>query len=424
MSQTTRILVFMIMGVAVGALLNSVISNNWLSSDDSRWIQAVVIDGLFDVVGQIFIASLQLMVVPLVLASLVTGVTSLGDATKIGTIAAKSITLYLFTTALAISLALVVGVILRPGEGAGFSTSDALSVSAPPPLKETIIDMFPSNPFMAMAEGNMLQVIMFALLLGVAISKSGKQGESLASFFEDLTNVILKMVTILLQLAPYGVFCLLAKIFSNQGSDAFLGLGQYFFSVVFALLLHCFFVYSFLLFIFTRLDPRIFFRKLRSAQSFGFSTSSSSASLPVTLRTVERRLGCPNSIASFTVPLGATINMDGTAIMQGVATAFIAQSFGVDLGVGDYLVVIVTATMASIGTAGVPGAGMVMLAMVLQQVGLPLEGIALILGVDRLLDMMRTAVNITGDAAISTIIAASEGKLDFTKYNDRSAGEI
>ena len=258
----------------------------------------------------------------------------------------------------------------------------------------------------------MLQIIVFALLFGFAMSLSDDPGRRLLAVFEDLNKVVLRLVTVLMEIAPYGVFCLLARIFADQGLGAIAQLASYFSVVLAVLLFHGLIVYPVLLRIFSGLSPRVFLKKMRAPISFAFSTASSNATLPVTLETAEDRLGVDNRVASFTIPLGATINMDGTAIMQGVATVFIAQAYGLDLSAGQYLGVVLTATLASIGTAGVPGVGLIMLALVLRQANLPVEGIALIIGVDRLLDMVRTAVNITGDAAVTCIVAQSEGQLD------------
>jgi len=265
----------------------------------------------------------------------------------------------------------------------------------------------------------MLQIIVFSLLFGFAMTLTGEPGRRLLAVFEDLNRVILRLVTILMEIAPYGVFCLLAKIFAEQGLGAIVQMAGYFSVVLVVLLLHGLVVYPILLTTLAGLDPRVFLRKMRNPLSFAFSTASSNATIPVTLETVEDRLGVHNSVASFTIPLGATINMDGTAIMQGVATAFIAQAYAFDLGPVQYLMVVLTATLASIGTAGVPGVGLIMLAMVLRQVNLPVEGIALIIGVDRLLDMVRTGVNITGDAAVTCIVARSEGQLDRAVFDER-----
>jgi len=328
------------------------------------------------------------------------------------------------TTALAIALAIMVAVIVRPGVGIDLAMATEFVAKEAPPLKNTIINIFPSNPVQSMANGSILQVIVFSLLMGFAISKSGEKGQRISQFFNDLNEIIMTMVMILMKLAPYGVFCLLAKLFSDVGIGMILSLAKYFFTVLFVLLLHSLGVYSLIFKFFTGLSVRTFLSKMRSALALAFSTASSGATMPVTLRTVEQRLGVNNSIASFTVPLGATINMDGTAIMQGVATVFIAQAYNIGLGLDGYLTVVLTATLASIGTAAVPGVGLVMLVMVLNQVGLPVEGIGLIIGVDRLLDMTRTATNVTGDAMVTTVVANSEGLLDRDTFNDPEAGVI
>ena len=274
-----------------------------------------------------------------------------------------------------------------------------------------------------MANGNMLQVIVFALLFGVAMALSGKAGKRVATVFEDLNTVILKLVTLLMNIAPYGVFFLMAKLFTTIDFKLIKSLALYFGIVMLALFIHGLVNYSILLKVLTGLNPITFLKKMKNACLFAFSTSSSSATMPITLETATKKLGAQNSVASFTVPLGATINMDGTAIMQGVATVFIAQVFSVDLTISDYLMVILTATLASVGTAGVPGVGLIMLAMVLNQVGLPVEGIAIIIGVDRLLDMTRTAVNVTGDCMVTCVVAKSEGQFDEKVFNDPDAAK-
>ena len=284
--------------------------------------------------------------------------------------------------------------------------------------------MVPSNPIEAMASANMLQIIVFALLFGIAITMSGERGKHVLDVFKDLDAIIMKMVEIIMGLAPYGVFALITRTFATQGIDLILPLIGYFLTLTVALGVHALCVYPTLLKSLVNLNPLTFLRKMRDPATFAFSTASSGATIPVTLRTTELKMGVKDTVSSFTVPLGATINMDGTAIMQGVATVFISNVYGVDLSVADYLMVILTATLASIGTAAVPGVGLVMLTMVLNQVGLPVEGIALIIGVDRLLDMMRTACNVTGDCAVTCIIAKSEGAMDLGVFNDREAGIV
>ena len=426
-SLTTRIVTGMVAGILVGTILQ------WLMPDGSDAViplylfdlslRGFLVDGVFEVGGQIFISSLQMLVVPLVFVSLICGTCSLKDTTKLGRIGGKAIGLYLLTTAIAISFAMTLALLINPGEGVDMIAGTSFESREAPSLAQVIIQMFPSNPFAAFAQGNMLQVIIFALLFGIAIALSGKAGDRIASLFEDMSVVIMRLVTILMNIAPYGVFCLLAGLFTDVSLSTFGNLLKYFFVVVFALLLHAFVTYPVLLKLLTGLNPLIFLKKMRDTAIFAFSTSSSNATLPVTLETTTKKMGVKNSIASFTVPLGATINMDGTAIMQGVATVFIAQVFSQDLTLADYLMVILTATLASIGTAGVPGVGLIMLAMVLEQVGLPVEGIALIIGVDRLLDMTRTAVNVTGDSMVTVVVGKSENQFDESVFSNPDAGK-
>ncbi len=418
MSLTNRILIAMLAGIVIGSILNLMLGSDTLAPEHEAWVRTWLVDGVFDVIGRVFIASLKLLVVPLVFVSLVCGSASLGDSARMGPIAAKTVLAYLATTAIAISLALLVARIISPGAGVDLAGDATFEATAPPPLTEVIVNIFPSNPIQAMAEGNMLQIIVFALLFGYAISHAGEAGRRLAAFFSDLETAVMKMVEILINLAPYGVLALLAKLFTDLGFGAILDLGAYVLTVLLVLLLHALGVYSLLLSLIGRVSPLAMWRKMRPVWAFAFSTASSGATLPITLRTVEKRLGVHNSVAGFTVPLGATVNMDGTAIMQGVATVFIAQVYGIDLSFGAYMTVILTATLASIGTAAVPGVGLITLALVLGQAGLPLEGIALILGVDRILDMVRTAVNVTGDATVSVIVARSEGQFEQKVFDD------
>lgn len=414
----------MLMGLLLGALLNLISSGNMLPVAIQNWMDMYLINGLFDTIGQIFVRSLKLLVVPLVFVSLVCGVSSLGNNSRMGAVASKTVALYVITTAIAIALAISVAIIAQPGVGIDLANATQFVAKDAPSLKTTIVNIFPSNPVQSMANGSILQVIVFSLLLGLAISKSGEKGQRISEFFNNLNEVIMKMVMILMQLAPYGIFCLLAKLFADVGIGMILNLAKYFFTMVFVLLLHSLGVYTFIFKFFTGLSVRTFLSKMRPPLALAFSTASSGATLPMTLNTVEKRLGVHNSVASFTVPLGTTINMDGTAIMQGVATVFIAQAYNIGLGIDDYLMVVLTATLASIGTAAVPGVGLVMLVMVLNQVGLPVEGIGLIIGVDRLLDMTRTATNVTGDAMVTTVVANSEGFLDRDVFNDPGAGLV
>ncbi|ENM3737345.1 MULTISPECIES: dicarboxylate/amino acid:cation symporter [Vibrio] len=416
LSLTAKVILGMVAGILTGFAIRALFAGN-------GFVDAYIVNGLFDVGGKIFIASLKMLVVPLVFVSLVCGTSSLKDLSTLGRMGSKTLGFYLATTAIAITLALTMGSLFQPGAGADLTAASSFASAEAPSLGKVIVDMFPTNPISAMAQGNTLQIIIFAVLFGVAISAAGKPGERIAQVFNDLNEVIMKLVAMLMHLAPYGVFFLMAKLFTGLGLGAILNLAEYFVVLTGTLLLHAFVTYGLMLKTFAGLNPMVFFRKMEDAIMFAFSTASSNATIPITMETVKNRLGVDNKVASFTVPLGATVNMDGTAIMQGVATAFIAQAFNIDLTMTDYLMVILTATLASVGTAGVPGVGLVMLAMVLNQVGLPLEGIALIMGVDRLLDMIRTAVNITGDACVSCIVAKSENAFDEARFADPKAGE-
>jgi Na+/H+-dicarboxylate symporter len=403
---TRNILIGMILGVVLGSILHAI----GLAADNP--IMVYLINGVFDVGGKIFVISLKLLVVPLVFVSLACGSSNLGESSRMIGIGGKTIVLYLFTTAIAITLALTLARIVDPGLGFNLTTQAHYVPPPTPSLKQVIIDIFPANPIDAMAKGNMLQVIVFAILVGVAMSKCGEPGQRVREMLDSWNEVIMRLVMMLMAVAPIGVFCLLISLFAGMGFTAIIDLVKYFLTVLGVLVLHFILTYGTLIRVLGRLNPVTFLRRVTPVLAYAFSTSSSNATLPVTLETAEHRLGVKNEVASFTIPLGATINMDGTAIMQGVATVFIAQAFNVEITPVGYLMVILTATLASIGTAGVPGVGLIMLAMVLQQVGLPVEGIGLIIGVDRLLDMTRTAVNVTGDMVVSTIVARSEGKFD------------
>ena len=420
MNLTSRIILAMVLAMVGGIFLKFMNDSGYLGNLGQLILLDFFTEGILDLVGQIFIASLRLVIVPLVFFSLVGGVVSISSSSRLGTISLKTLSLYLLTTAIAISVALTFALIFKPGIGIDLALPTAFEAAEAPSLKQVLIDIFPTNPIAAMAEGNMLQIIVFSILFGIALKSLGEAGSSLKNSFEVINNVILSLVRMLIELAPYGIFALLFSLFAVQGFGMIGDLAKYFFLLVFVLLFHGFVTYGSLLTLIGRLNPVQFFLKVRSLAVFAFSTSSSSATMPVTLETVKNKLGVNPSVGSFTVPLGATINMDGTAIMQGVATVFISQAYNIDLSLVDYLMVILTATLASIGTAGVPGVGLIMLAMVLQQVGLPVEGIALIIGVDRLLDMTRTAVNVCGDAMVSCLVAKSENEFEISTFHSEN----
>ena len=417
MSLTMKVLIGMVLGIVVGVAINSL---------KSPFIDANVVNGLFAMVGKMFVNALKMLVVPLVVFSLICGVTGIGDIRILGRVGGKAFGLYIFTTALAIAIAIAIAVVVAPGAGfdmAGVSTTGVTGKAAPS-VWDVFAGIVPTNPVAAFANGEMLQIIFYVIVAGIAALMLGERSKSFVEACEYMNELMMKVVEIVMFFAPYGVFCLIAKTFAQQGIDLFIPVLAYVGTLVGALFLHLFVTLMIILKLFSGVSPFTFMKKMRPAQIFAFSTASSNATIPVTFRCVTSRIGVDNSVASFTVPLGATINMDGTAIMQGVATVFLANVYGVHLGLGGYLTVIAMAVLASIGTAGVPGVGLVMLTMVLSQVGLPIEGIALILGVDRLMDMIRTAVNITGDAVVSTIVAKGEGKLDMAVFADPEAGTM
>ncbi len=417
MSLTAQIMVAMGVGIVVGVIFNTI---------QSDFINTHIVAGFFAMVGKMFVNALKMLVVPLVFFSLIGGVTGIGDIRVLGRVGGKSFALYLFTTACAIAMAIVLAQLIGPGAGFVMEGIDTSGVSAgeAPAVWDVFANIVPTNPIAAFANGEMLQVIFYTVILGVAVLMLGDESKPFIAAATYMNEVMMKIVSIVMLFAPYGVFCLIAKTFAEQGLGLFMPVLGYVITLVLALMIHLFGTLSLMLKVLGGLNPIIFMKKMRPAQVFAFSTASSNATIPVTYRSVTERVGVDKGVASFCIPFGATINMDGTAIMQGVATVFLANVYGIDLGLGGYITVIGMAILASIGTAGVPGVGLVMLTMVLGQVGLPIEGIAIILGVDRLMDMIRTAVNITGDAVVTTIVAKGEGKVDMDVFNDPDAGIV
>ncbi|EIE52762.1 dicarboxylate/amino acid:cation symporter [Salipiger aestuarii] len=416
LSLTTRILLAMGAGLVLGVILNMA---------QIAFINTHVVGGLFYMIGRMFVNALQMLVVPLVFFSLITGVAGIGDIRILGRVGGKSFALYLATTGTAIAVAILIALAVAPGDGFVMDGIDTAGIAGrdAPSVWDTFAAIVPRNPFAAFAGGEMLQIICYTIILGVAALMLAERSTPFVQACEYMNELMMKVVQIVMAFAPYGVFCLIAKTFTEQGVGLFIPVMSYVLVLVGALLLHMFGTLMLFLKLISGLNPIIFLKKIRPAQVFAFSTASSNATIPVTLRCVTERMGVNNSVAAFTVPFGATINMDGTAIMQGVATVFLANVYGIDLGLGGYVTVIAMAVLASIGTAGVPGVGLVMLTMVLGQVGLPIEGIALILGVDRLMDMIRTAVNITGDAVVTAIVARGEAQIDMEVYADPLAGD-
>lgn len=406
---TGRIVIGLIAGVVTGVVLHAA---------PAGYVRdRLIVDGVCAVGGQMFLRAIQMLVAPLVFVSITAGAANLGGVRGIGAIGTRMLVLYLFTTVVAISLALGIAAVLEPGAGLSQAQVAAGQVTAPKiSVEQTLTDIIPTNPIKALADGAMLQIIMFALLVGTAMAALGTRVQQLLHVIEQANEALLRLVSMVMLAAPVGVWCLVTRTFAVLGFRAMQPLVTYMVCVLVALLVQLLIIYPLLLRVLSGLHPLKLFRKCLPVLGVAFSTSSSYATLPLTIKTVVERLGVARDVAGFTLPLGATINMDGTAIMQGVATMFVAQVYGVELGLGGIITVIVTATLASIGTAGVPAVGLVMLSMVLQAVGLPLEGIALIIGIDRILDMSRTCLNVMGDAVCTTIVAARAGVLDRGVY--------
>ena len=414
LGMTTLIFIGLFLGALTGIILYYFVPSGYVRD-------TVLVDGVFYVVGQGFLRLMQMLVVPLVFCSLVCGSAAIGDTKTLGKVGVKTIAFYLFTTALAISIALAVGTIVKPGLGldtAAIQTQD-VTVAESTTLTETLLNIIPTNPIGALANGTMLQVIVFALFVGIILAKLGERVEVVSNFFAQFNDIMMEMTNMVMMAAPVGVYCLISRTFSSIGFSGFIPMAKYMLCVLGALAIHCLGSYSGLMAIFTRLNPYKFIRKYFPVMSFAFSTATSNATIPLAIETLDEKIGVSKKISSFTIPLGATINMDGTAIMQGVAVCFAAQAFNITLTPTDYLTVIATATLASIGTAGVPSVGLITLSMVFASVGLPVEAIAMIMGIDRILDMARTMVNITGDAMCTVIVANQDGALNRDVFNSK-----
>ncbi|WP_042337997.1 dicarboxylate/amino acid:cation symporter [Bacillus andreraoultii] len=399
MKLSTKIIFSLILGAVVGILMNIYTGNIFPYIDQY----------LFSPLGSIFLNLIKMLVVPLVFFSLVIGVTGLGDPKQLGRIGIKAISYFLLTTALAIIIGIGLAYIFQPGKVSEFNLDNVTyKANDAPPVMDSLLNIIPTNPIQAFAEGDMLQIITFSVFVGFALTVLGDRVKGVTRLFEQGNEIMMYLVSLVMKFAPYGTFGLIASAIGKQGFDAMKAMGVYMFVVLLALLIHAVVTYGSTIGFIAKRSPVQFFKEFFPAMLVAFSTSSSSATLPISMDVAQRKLGVPKSISSFVQPLGATINMDGTAIMQGVATIFIAQVVGADLTLGQLVTVVLTAVLASVGTAAVPGVGLVMLAMVLQSVNLPVEGIALIIGIDRLLDMARTVVNSTGDAACAVMITELE----------------
>jgi len=373
-------------------------------------------------IGTLFINAIKMLIVPLVFCSLVSGVTSMQDSQKLGRIGIKAFCLYLATTFVAIAVGLAFSIIAEPGVGLNMVATavESQQVSSPS-IIQTFLNLIPTNPVDALASGNILQIIIFALFFGVALNLCGDKGRLTIDLIDSLAEGTYKLTGMVMTLAPYGVFGLMAWTTGKYGLDVLLPLLKVVLLIYLACIFHVLFVYAPIIRIFAKLNPLRYLKGVVNPAFVGFSTCSSSGTLPITIKAAREEMGVSKGISSFVLPLGATINMDGTAIYQGVAAVFIAQAFGIDLSTGDYFTIIVTATLASIGTASVPGAGLIMLSLIFTSIGLPLEGLAIIAGVDRILDMARTTVNVCGDLMVSLLVAKSEKEIDEDVFNKSAA---
>ncbi len=414
---TTQIFIALIAGAIVGAIINNFFAN-------ISFVNDIIVEGVFYVVGQGFISLMKMLVVPLVFCSIVCGAAAIGDTKTLGSVGVRTIVFYLCTTMMAVAVALGVASIINPGIGLDMSavenvktTVDSASTSTDVTMVDTLLNIIPTNPIASLANGEMLQIIFFALIVGIILAKLKDKVQLVTNFFQQGNDIMMEMTMMIMKIAPIGVFCLIGRTFSQLGFSAMVPMFKYMITVVLGLGIQCYVVYMVMLRIFGGLNPFKFAKKFFPVQAFAFSTATSNATIPLNIDTLEEKIGVSRKISGFTIPLGATINMDGTSIMQGVAVVFVAQAFGIQLTPGDYLTVIATATLASIGTAGVPSVGLITLAMVFDSVGLPVSGIGLIMGIDRILDMLRTAVNITGDAVCTTIVAKQNGELDKEVFN-------
>ena len=409
-----KILIALISGITFGLLLSCI--------DSTLIKQTILIDGILKLLGTGFLNAIKLLVAPLVFVSIVYATSSLKEIKQIGRIGLKTLIFYITTTALAIILSLIMANIINPGKGVHIdivtTTTDAVTTSTSTNLIDTLLNMIPTNIFVAFSEGNVLGIIFFAILLGISMTLIGEKAKPLVDLFEICNDVLLQVISLIMNFAPFGIFALLASNFATFGFTALIPLLKYVLGTIFTLCLHLGLVYMSMLIFIGKLNPMIFLKKFMPIFSICFSTASSSAGLPLSLKTSEKQFGVSPSVCSFTLPLGATINMDGTAIMQGFAVVFVAQMYGITLGINDYIMVIITAVLASIGTASVPGVGTVMLTMVLASVNLPVDAIALLIGVDHIIDMCRTPLNVAGDHICTLLIAKSENALDEFIYND------
>lgn len=406
-----QIFIALIAGLVVGILIHYFMPAGHFRDD-------VLVEGIFYTIGQVFIRLMQMLVVPLVFFSIADGCRNLGDTETLGKVGVRIVVFYICTTALAIFLSLVLANIINPGKEMNMSLgANEFEVDGGEEfsLSKTILNFVPTNPIGALANGEMIQIIIFAVIVGLLIASMEDRLITLGNVVTEMNDLMMGMTMWVMKLAPIGVFFLISRTFASLGYDVIISMLSYMATVLGGLLVQLILVYMLMLTVFTRVNPINFLKKFAPVMTFAFSTASSNATVPVNIKTLEE-MGVDRKISSFTIPLGATINMDGTAIMQGVAVVFIANAYNIDLTAADFATVILTATIASVGTAGIPSVGLITLSMVLQSVGLPVEGIAMIMGIDRILDMARSAINISGDATGTIIVANSVGSFNKEKY--------
>ncbi|MDR0659307.1 MAG: dicarboxylate/amino acid:cation symporter [Prevotellaceae bacterium] len=403
MNLTKYILLALVAGVIVGIVATFIPEAYF--SPVNEWVLVPL--------GKIFINLIKMLVVPIVFCSITMGVFQLGDPRKVGKMGGRTLLFFLCTTAIAICVAMVLALLIQPGHVPGLEPlAAAPSFEETPSMMDNLLGIIPDNPVASMAQGNMLQIIFFAVLFGIGISLLGNKSQTVKNFITETNDVLMKIINIVMYTAPFGAFALITSAIGSNGAETLRQMGMYVLVVLLALGVHFFFTYGTTLRVWGKMSLIDFVKKFYPAMVVGFSTSSSNATLPISMEVAQEKLKVPAPISSFVQSLGSTINMDGTAIMQGVATVFVAQVYGIDLTMGQIIMVIITAVLASIGTAGVPAVGLVMLVMVFNQVGLPVEGIGLIIGIDRILDMVRTSVNITGDAICAVIMTRVEERSD------------
>ncbi len=405
------ILIGMILGFIVGLILNFWVKDPFIKD-------IVLIDNVFYIGGTVFIKLMKMLVVPLVFCSIVVGVASISDIRKIGKIGGTTILIYLLTTALAITIALLIAGIIKPGEGLNMAGLAQANLTTAQTMADTVINIIPDNPINSLASGDMLPVIIFGVLIGIILAKLREETKTVNKLFEEGNTIMMEMTSIVMKFAPIGVFCLMAKTFAGLGFGGLMPLLKYIGCVLLGLAIQAFIVYPSIMVILTRLNPIKFFKRFISVMFFAFSSSTSNATIPLNMEKLSE-MGVSRDVSSFTIPLGATINMDGTAIMQGCAVMFAAQAYGIDLGTSALITVVFTAVMASVGTAGVPSVGLITLNMVFNSVGLPVDAIGIIMGIDHLLDMFRTAVNVTGDAICTLIVSFRSKALDLDVFNGK-----